>query len=307
MATIPDPDAHTHRVRDALLQAAGVAAESPRDPLLRGQVESTWVEAGNVPSADSHLFRLREVLAVTEERLDAIHDHDAIRDAARELCRLVRWMDQHLTAGARPPMEWRDELTSPTPAEHELTVRAAFQAGVRRGIYDSVREGLNTWSADVPPTEDRYVTSALELGPPEWTEVSGAGGYPRRDTETTVSATIDAPLPWPSDDHTVPFDGGCEVAAAPGESWTPRGHETTFPCHVHVRVTYRDGTDAYYPVPDDQGWRIDPRTREVVIGKGLGRTHIPLDVVWSYSPEQCHPRRGRVQEHEAGPTARGES
>jgi hypothetical protein len=44
----------------------------------------------------------------------------------------------------------------------------------------------------------------------------------------------------------------------------------------------------YFPVPKDEGWRFDTNHRELVIGKGMGRTHVPLDNVAYYSPEEYH-------------------
>lgn len=42
----------------------------------------------------------------------------------------------------------------------------------------------------------------------------------------------------------------------------------------------------YYQIPADQGWRIDTLHRQIVVGKGLPRTMIPLDNVLSYSIEE---------------------
>lgn len=56
---------------------------------------------------------------------------------------------------------------------------------------------------------------------------------------------------------------------------------------VHLRVTHMNGTSTVHPVSDGDGWRVDTWTRSLVIGRGLGRVHIPLDNVASYSPEEC--------------------
>lgn len=323
------PDDHTPadregQVADALradasaaaVAAAGVAADQPRDPLLQG-------DAPTEPRADAALFRLRDCLAVTDERaavpIEALRSStgaDALRDAAAELARLVRELDLHLTAGTwLLPLDWRPvddadeggtsldctracseshtfaegcvlhtgvrrggyfpEPTTESVAAHEreLAMRHAFGAGLHRGRYEKAL----TWVEDTPLDEDAYIERARDIGPLQ-TPVLLGGEEPR--------------------------EGGM---ANTESAWRPSGHETTFPCQVHVRVTYRDGTDAYYPVPADEGWTINTVRREVVIGKGLGRIHVPLDVVWSYSPEECHPVRGRrVTENEAGPTARSD-
>lgn len=42
----------------------------------------------------------------------------------------------------------------------------------------------------------------------------------------------------------------------------------------------------YYSVSADTGWRIDCDTRQIVIGRDLPRTYIPLDNVTSYQIEE---------------------
>lgn len=56
---------------------------------------------------------------------------------------------------------------------------------------------------------------------------------------------------------------------------------------VHLVVTYCDNTIMYYPVPVDQGWRVDAGMRLLVIGTGVPRTHVPLDQVRSFEVERC--------------------
>ena len=46
-------------------------------------------------------------------------------------------------------------------------------------------------------------------------------------------------------------------------------------------VTYNDHQIMYYPIPYDDGWRIDNPSRCLVIGK-FPRTYIPLDQVRSF-------------------------
>jgi hypothetical protein len=54
---------------------------------------------------------------------------------------------------------------------------------------------------------------------------------------------------------------------------------------VQLVVTHNDHTVMYYVVPSNQGWRIDTATRQIVVGKGMGRVMIPLDGIRSYSIE----------------------
>lgn len=44
----------------------------------------------------------------------------------------------------------------------------------------------------------------------------------------------------------------------------------------------------YFTVPDGESWRFDTQHREIVIGKGMGRIHVPLDNVTHYSPEEYY-------------------
>lgn len=280
--------------------ATAVAAEQPRDPLLLA-AEPT------LPAADATLFRLRDVLAVTEERttmawLDseqptAQEAHDLLRDAARELARLVRELDQGLTAGARLPREWARELVNAQPPDfYELVGRLRnwldreppFGPGDvidLRALLDELEEWGNQPVATVELAADG-------------TGSSSCGRACSEGHTYDKGCLLD--LAW---DFTQADDGSRDVAANQESAWRPSGHETSFPCMVHVRVTYRDGTDAYYPVPPTEGWRLDTRTRELVIGKGVPRTHVPLDAVWCYAPEPCG--GDRIEEHEQGPTARG--
>jgi hypothetical protein len=55
---------------------------------------------------------------------------------------------------------------------------------------------------------------------------------------------------------------------------------------VQLVVTYADDVTRYYPVPRPGGWRIDVTHRQIVIGRGVPRTMIPLDGVRAYGIER---------------------
>ena len=54
---------------------------------------------------------------------------------------------------------------------------------------------------------------------------------------------------------------------------------------LQLVVTYSDDTTRYYPVTYAGGWKVDPVHRELVIGRGVPRTFVPLDNVRAYSIE----------------------
>jgi hypothetical protein len=164
-------------------------------------------------------------------------------DAAEVLrvCELIGALDEWLSRDGFPPTEWKRTIDPQDEQRGELDLRAAFRAGHVRGLYDSVREGLETWNADVPLDEDRYVATALELGPV------------------------------------------AEQGLAPDDGPQP-GHEA--PRGVHLAVSYHGEQTRYFPVGED-GWRFDTSTRELVIGRGVPRTHVPLDTVAHYDIEDC--------------------
>lgn len=56
------------------------------------------------------------------------------------------------------------------------------------------------------------------------------------------------------------------------------------PLRKFLHVVFLNGSERWYEL-DAEGWRFDAMTRELVIGKGLGRKMIPLDNVEYYSPE----------------------
>lgn len=55
---------------------------------------------------------------------------------------------------------------------------------------------------------------------------------------------------------------------------------------LQLVVTYLDDQIRYYPIRREQGWRIDPVYNQILVGKGLPRTHIPLSNVRSYDIEE---------------------
>lgn len=62
------------------------------------------------------------------------------------------------------------------------------------------------------------------------------------------------------------------------------------PAGIHLVVHYKDGRTGFFPVSRDQGWKIDTANRMLVVGRGVPRTHIPLDGVDAFEVEECHPR-----------------
>lgn len=56
---------------------------------------------------------------------------------------------------------------------------------------------------------------------------------------------------------------------------------------IHLAVEYKDGQMRYYPVPPEQGWKIDTMQRMIVIGRHVPRTLVPLDNVFSITLEEC--------------------
>lgn len=61
-------------------------------------------------------------------------------------------------------------------------------------------------------------------------------------------------------------------------------YEEPKPKRVQIVVAFTDGELGYFPVDNDQGWKV--RRGEIVVGKGLGRTHIPLSGVKYYMPQE---------------------
>lgn len=66
---------------------------------------------------------------------------------------------------------------------------------------------------------------------------------------------------------------------APASSASPAADRPRF-----LHVVFLNGNQRWYQL-DSHGWRLDSDHRTVVVGKGLGRKHIPLDNVEYYSPE----------------------
>jgi len=55
---------------------------------------------------------------------------------------------------------------------------------------------------------------------------------------------------------------------------------------VQLIVVHMDDTRSYHPVSLRRGWKICPTRREIIVGGGLPRTHIPLDNVKYYNIEE---------------------
>jgi hypothetical protein len=56
---------------------------------------------------------------------------------------------------------------------------------------------------------------------------------------------------------------------------------------VQLVVLRNDGTYRYYPMSKyPGGWKIDPTSRTLIIGKGMGRKIIPLETIDHFSPEE---------------------
>lgn len=72
-------------------------------------------------------------------------------------------------------------------------------------------------------------------------------------------------------------------SVAPASSVSPASEVPT-PRKRFLHVVFLNGSQRWYEI-DEHGWRFDAMTRELVIGKGFGRQHIPLDNVEYYSPE----------------------
>lgn len=60
--------------------------------------------------------------------------------------------------------------------------------------------------------------------------------------------------------------------------------EVPTPKKRFLHVVFLNGSERWYQI-DEHGWRFDAMTRELVLGKGNGRKHVPLDNVEYYSPE----------------------
>lgn len=56
------------------------------------------------------------------------------------------------------------------------------------------------------------------------------------------------------------------------------------PAKRFLHVVFINGSNRWYEI-DTTGWKLDAMTRELIVGKGVGRKHIPLDNVEYYSPE----------------------
>lgn len=84
--------------------------------------------------------------------------------------------------------------------------------------------------------------------------------------------------PWPQGKENQPCDHRCEESKKPLATVDPS------PQRRFLQVMFLNGSPRWYEL-DEHGWRLDVMSRELVIGKGLGRQHIPLDNVEYYRPE----------------------
>jgi hypothetical protein len=48
---------------------------------------------------------------------------------------------------------------------------------------------------------------------------------------------------------------------------------------IEIEVTYNDHSQGYFPINPEEGWRVNPAQRCLVIGHGVPRIHVPLDNV----------------------------
>lgn len=55
---------------------------------------------------------------------------------------------------------------------------------------------------------------------------------------------------------------------------------------LQIVVLHNDNVYQYHPVPEGQGWKVDTINRQIVVGRGVPRTMIPLDTVRSYTIEE---------------------
>jgi hypothetical protein len=78
---------------------------------------------------------------------------------------------------------------------------------------------------------------------------------------------------------------GQSAPPAPVAPLTVQNFEARPP--VQIAVYYLDDTTRWYPV--NEQWRVDTVRREIVIGRGIPRTHIPLDTVRAYHVEPYDP------------------
>jgi hypothetical protein len=61
---------------------------------------------------------------------------------------------------------------------------------------------------------------------------------------------------------------------------------------IQLAVLFNDHTTMYYPCTD--GWRFDAPSRCIVVGRGVPRTHIPLDQVRSFEVLDVAPTASEV-------------
>lgn len=54
---------------------------------------------------------------------------------------------------------------------------------------------------------------------------------------------------------------------------------------VQLMVTHTNEAVTFHPVPSSEGWKIDAGLGVIIVGKGMGRTYIPLCNVLTFSPQ----------------------
>lgn len=52
---------------------------------------------------------------------------------------------------------------------------------------------------------------------------------------------------------------------------------------IEIQVTYMSHQQGYFPIDPDEGWRVDPASRCLVVGHGVPRIHVPLDNVMYFT------------------------
>jgi hypothetical protein len=55
---------------------------------------------------------------------------------------------------------------------------------------------------------------------------------------------------------------------------------------IQLVVQYFNGQRGYYSIPEGQGWKVLTESRQIVVGRGVPRTFIPLDSVMCYTVEE---------------------
>lgn len=51
---------------------------------------------------------------------------------------------------------------------------------------------------------------------------------------------------------------------------------------MYLVITFKDGQEASFKLDSNRGWRIATESRQIIIGRGVPRTMVPLDNVLYY-------------------------